>query len=88
LGFKWADVTLNPREVKGLKRNLSQIPNLASGLSKDERAEERALSAEFDALLEKVDYADDDDPFTKEDQARLDKIRPILIEFRNREPDR
>ena len=86
LGFKWADVTLNPREVKGLKRNLSQIPNLASGLSKDERAEERALSAEFDALLEKVDYADDDDPFTKEDQARLDKIRPILIEFRNRPP--
>ncbi|OYW52803.1 MAG: hypothetical protein B7Y80_18385 [Hyphomicrobium sp. 32-62-53] len=86
LGFKWADVTLNPREVKGLKRNLSQIPNLASGLSKDERAEERTLSTEFDALLEKGDTADDDDPFTKEDQARLDKIRPILIEFRNRPP--
>jgi ParB family transcriptional regulator, chromosome partitioning protein len=86
LGFKWADVTLNPREVKGLKRNLSQLPNLASGLSKDERAEERALSAEFDALLEKGDTADDDDPFTAEDQARLDEIRPVLIEFRNRPP--
>jgi ParB family chromosome partitioning protein len=85
-GFKWAEVTLDPREVYSLKRNLSQIPNLASGLSKDERAEEKALSAEFDALLEKSDYAEDDDPFTPEDQARLDEIRPVLIEFRNRPP--
>jgi ParB family chromosome partitioning protein len=85
-GFKWADVTLDPREVYSLKRNLSQIPNLASGLSKEERAEEKALSSEFDALLEKADYADEDDPFTTEDQARLDEIRPVLIAFRNRPP--
>lgn len=85
-GFKWAEVTLDPRDVYSLKRNLSQIPNLPSGLSKDERAEEKALSAEFDELLEKADYADDDDPFLPEDQARLDEIRPVLIEFRNRPP--
>ncbi|MEQ1717553.1 MAG: DNA-binding protein, partial [Hyphomicrobium sp.] len=85
-GYKWAEVTLDPREVYSLKRNLSQIPNLASGLSKQERAEEKALSAEFDALVEKADYAEEDDPFTPQDQARLDVIRPILIEFRNRPP--
>jgi ParB family chromosome partitioning protein len=85
-GYKWAEITLDPREVYGLKRNLSQIPNLPSGLSKEERAEEKTLSSEFDALIEKHDYADEDDPFTAEDQARLDEIRPILLEYRNRPP--
>ncbi|OYW55483.1 MAG: hypothetical protein B7Y80_16905 [Hyphomicrobium sp. 32-62-53] len=85
-GYKWAEITLDPREVCGLKRNLSQIPNLPSGLSKEERAEEKVLSAEYDALSEKQDYGDEDDPFTAEDQARLDELRPILLEFRNRPP--
>lgn len=85
-GFKWAEITLDPREVYSLKRNLSQIPNLASGLSKDERAQEKAFSAEYDELIEKVDYSDDDNPFTPEDKARLAEIEPILMEFRNRAP--
>lgn len=85
-GFKWAEVTLNPREVYGLKRNLSQIPNLASGLTKDERAQEKTLSAEYDELVEKTEYADDDNPFTAEDEARLAEIEPVLMDFRNRAP--
>ncbi len=85
-GFKWAEITLDPREVYSLKRNLSQIPNLASGLSKDERAQEKALSAEYAELIEKADYSNDDNPFTQEDMARLAEIEPFLMEFRNRAP--
>lgn len=85
-GFKWAEVTLDPREVYSLKRNLSQIPNLASGLSKDERAQEKALSAEYDELNEKANYSEDDNPFSPEDKSRLADIEPILMEFRNRAP--
>lgn len=85
-GFKWAEITLDPREVYSLKRNLSQIPNLSSGLTKDERAQEKAFSAEYDELIEKADYSDDDNPLTPEDKARLAEIEPILMEFRNRAP--
>lgn len=85
-GFKWAEITLDPREVYSLKRNLSQIPNLASGLSKDERAQEKALSAEYAELIEKADYSDDDNPFTPKDKARLAEIEPLLMGFRNRAP--
>ena len=85
-GFKWAEITLDPREVHSLKRNLSQIPNLASGLTKDERVQEKALSAEYDELTEKADYSDDENPFTVEDKSRLAEIEPILTEFHNRAP--
>lgn len=85
-GYKWAEITLDPNEVYALKRNLSQVPNLPSGLTKDERAEETALSQEFDALLDKQDYAEEDDPFTPEDEARLAAIRPLLLDYRNRPP--
>lgn len=85
-GFKWAEISLDPREVYSLKRNLSQIPNLASGLNKDERTQEKALSAEYAELIEKADYSGDDNPFTQEDTARLAEIEPLLMEFRNRAP--
>jgi len=85
-GFKWVEVCLDPGDVYEIKRNLAAIPNLVSGLSKEERALEKQLSAEYDELCEKADYEDDDNPFTQADHDRLAEIEPILLEFRNRAP--
>lgn len=85
-GFKWAEVCLDPDAVWGLKRNLSTIPNLPSALTKEERAEEKALSEEYDELADKQESEDEDDPFTPKDKARLTEIEPILVELRNRPP--
>lgn len=84
-GFKWAVVCLDPNNVDHIKRNLSAIPNLPTGLSRDERAECARLEQEYDELLEKADgYADED--FTDADAERLKEIDPILTEMRNRQP--
>lgn len=85
-GFKWAEVCLDPDNVYDLKRNLAAIPNLPSALTKEERAQEKALSAEYDQLAEKHDAEDETDPFNNEDQARLDEIEATLTEMHNRAP--
>lgn len=85
-GFKWAEICLDPDNVFELKRNLHTIPNMPSGLTKEERAQEKLLSEEYDKLCDKADDADDNDPFTEADAGRLAEIEPILLEFRNRAP--
>lgn len=86
LGFKWAEVTLDPDTVWDLKRNLSSIPNLPSALSKEEKAELSSLSAEFDELAEKRDWHEEDEPFTDADAARLAEIDIALTALKNRAP--
>lgn len=86
MGFKWAEICLDPDRIWHIKRNLSTIPNLPSALSKAEKAEEKALSDEWDELAEKRDSDWEDDPFTDKDRARLAEIEPKLTELRNRPP--
>lgn len=86
LGFKWAEISLDPDNVFDLKRNLSAIPNLPTSLTKDEKAELQNLAVEFDALIEKREWGDEDEPFTGEDAARLADIVPIIAEMKNRAP--
>lgn len=86
LGYKWAEVTLDPDTVWDLKRNLSSIPNLPSALSKDEKAELAALSTECDELTDKREWHEEDDPFTDADAARLAEINAALTALKNRPP--
>lgn len=85
-GFKWAEICLEDREIWDLKRNLQRIPNMPSPFSKEERAEFDKLSAECDQLCEKRDYADEDDVFTNDDEARLIELEKIITEMDNRPP--
>ena len=83
-GFKWAEICFIGNSVWDLKRNLATIPNLPSSLTKEETAEEEQLCSEHDTLIDEIENTGEEPSPRK--AARLEKIRAILTELRNRPP--
>ena len=83
-GYKWAEICFIGSSIWDLKRNLATIPNLPSSLTKEETAQEEQLCSEHDNLIEEIENTGEETSPRK--AARLEKIRAILIELRNRPP--
>lgn len=82
-GYKWAQITLDSQNRWSLKRNLAEIPNLPSSLSKEDRAREEQLCNEHDDLLDEIETTGDS---SEPQQARLAELHAAILELRNRPP--
>jgi ParB family transcriptional regulator, chromosome partitioning protein len=83
-GYKWAEICFIGSNIWDLKRNLATIPNLPSSLTKEEAAQEEQLCTEHDNLIDEIENSGEQP--SPRIAARLEKIRAILIDLRNRPP--